>query len=171
MARTRQRMRGACVIAIASFAAVVETADASTTLAISNTPFAPRNLVIVLAGLTFLLLLIHMRGLIRHPMPASRRRIRLANGALMLATTPVTAYALGFVSPAQTRPFTFAWVLVTGMVIIVIFMAMLDIFNNWRLGAKEHREMAGEILGRLPRMADRQRPPNDGEHGDGAASP
>ncbi len=69
----------------------------------------------------------------------------------MMLATPVIAYALGIAVPAQARVWSFAWVTVVGLVVVVIFLAMLDMLNTWRLSVGEHRTIAADVLAKLPR--------------------
>ncbi len=123
-----------------------------TALAMSrDLPFAPTWLVMPLALVTLILLIVHVLGVLKSDMPASRRRIRIANGALMMICTPVAAYALGIAVPAQARVFAFAWVVLTGLVVVILFLAVMDMFNTWRLAMTERRDVAADVLTRLPR--------------------
>jgi protein-S-isoprenylcysteine O-methyltransferase Ste14 len=79
-------------------------------------------------------------------MPDSRRRIRTANGMLMLFTAPLLAYALGFANPAaDQRAFVLSWMLVTGLLIIILLVAMLDIANNYRLMFLQRKALREEL--------------------------
>lgn len=111
--------------------------------------FAPPWLVGIGAIVALGFLVLHVRGLWRAEMPDSRRRIRLANGFLMMAATPLAAYALGWVSFSQTRLFTFAWTAITGMVVVIIFLAVADVLNTWRLALGERRKLAPDLAERI----------------------
>lgn len=114
-------------------------------------PFAPTWLVMPLALVVMLLLIVHVRLLRREAMPASRKRIRMANGVLMMVGTPLIAYAMGVVTPAQARLFPFAWVAVAGVVVVVLFLAVMDMLNTWRLASRERRAISADVLAKLPR--------------------
>lgn len=114
-------------------------------------PIAPVWLVMPLAFVVLLMLITHMWLLRKDDMPASRKRIRIANGTLMMFATPLVAYALGVAVPAQGRTFAFAWVAVTGIVVVVLFLAIMDMLNTWRLSLTERRAITGDVLARLHR--------------------
>ncbi|MFI4881371.1 MAG: hypothetical protein ACIAQU_02175, partial [Phycisphaerales bacterium JB064] len=89
-----------------------------------SAPMAMLTLVAVAAHL------IAMRGA---PMPESRRRIRTANGWLILITVPVLAIAFSVVSPQQPRRFALVWAVAILLLGLVVLMAVLDMGNNLRL--------------------------------------
>ncbi len=70
----------------------------------------------------------------RTHMPASRRRIRTANGLLMLMVAPLLAYALSN-GPGtdQPRPMAVLWLLILAMLVMVVGLALLDALNTLRL--------------------------------------
>jgi hypothetical protein len=108
-------------------------------------PLAPVWLVIPIAILTLLVVAGHVVALEKADMPASRRRIRTVNGLLMMFTIPLAAYAFGIASPARQRLFVMVWVLVIGLVLIVLFLAVVDLLNTWLITLSERREMARQI--------------------------
>ena len=67
-------------------------------------------------------------------MPASRRRIRTANGLLMLIAAPLLAYAVSN-GPGtdQPRPMAVLWLLILSMLVMVVGLAVLDVLNTLRL--------------------------------------
>lgn len=113
--------------------------------------------VIPLAALTMLVVAGHVLWLPSAQMPASRRRIRIVNGLLMLFTLPLAAYALGVADPASDkRGFVLAWMLVTGAVVVVLLVALVDLFNTWRLHRLELRNMIAEIHSKQRAQASRE---------------
>ena len=83
---------------------------------------APWWAVMPMAAVAMLVIASHVLLLGTSDMPASRRRIRAANGLLMMFTLPLAAYALGVADPAaRPRPFLLAWMLVSGLVMIVLW--------------------------------------------------
>ena len=70
----------------------------------------------------------------RAHMPASRRRIRTANGLLMLVVAPLLAYAVSN-GPGtdQPRPMALLWLLILSMLTMVVGLAVLDVLNTLRL--------------------------------------
>jgi hypothetical protein len=66
--------------------------------------------------------------------PASRRRVRLANGWVMLLTMPMAAAGFTLIDSAlQPRLFVKVWILVIGLICISVVLAILDILNTARL--------------------------------------
>ncbi|MBI1189697.1 MAG: hypothetical protein GC200_03325 [Tepidisphaera sp.] len=109
----------------------------------------PSWAVFPLAVLAMLVVAGHVLWLPRAEMPASRRRIRIANGLLMLFALPLAAYALGIADPSNDkRGFVMAWMLVSGMVTIVLLVALVDLANTWRLHRRELRGMILEMRSR-----------------------
>ena len=109
----------------------------------------PAWAVFPLAVLAMLVVAGHVLWLPHADMPASRRRIRIANGLLMLFTLPLAAYALGIADPSSDkRGFVLAWMMVSGMVTIVLLVAMVDLANTWRLHRRELRGMILEMRSR-----------------------
>lgn len=119
------------------------TGDAPVRLAagVSGDPIAPAWLVVPLAILTLLVVAGHALMLWNSDMPATRRRIRLANAFIMMFGTPITAYAFALASPQRKGLFEFVWVLTTGIVLLVLLLAMLDLLNTARLAAGERAQM------------------------------
>jgi hypothetical protein len=108
-------------------------------------PLAPAWFVFPMAFLALLVLAAHVAGLSREEMPDSRRRIRTVNGVLMMFTTPLLAYAFGLADPARPRVFVIVWVLVAGLVTLILFLALSDMLNTWRLNALERRELRRQL--------------------------
>ncbi len=135
-----------------------------TTLAsLSVQPLAPLWFVAPMAATAFLVVAAHLLACLHAEMPPSRRRIRLANGTLMLLTLPVLTYALCFVAPSDGRPFIIAWTMLAGSTTLVMGLAWLDVANNLRLAARERRALGlGDAadLTTLP-LAATTRPAND----------
>jgi hypothetical protein len=87
----------------------------------------------------------HMAGMRGRDMPPSRRRIRTANGVLMLLTVPLTAFAFCAVSPADPRFFVLTWFAVVVMVGLVVAMAMADILNNLWLAHRHAQDLRAHL--------------------------
>jgi protein-S-isoprenylcysteine O-methyltransferase Ste14 len=122
-----------------------------TTLAAGGHALAPWWAVLPLALLTLLVLAGHVLSLARIEMPASRRRIRTANGLVMMLTVPLGAYAVGIADPRQDqRSFVLAWMMVAGLLLVVLLVAGLDIVNTWRLHRREHRDLVRTLAAPAP---------------------
>lgn len=87
--------------------------------------------------------LLAMRGA---DMPESRRRIRTANGWLILVTVPVLVVAFSVVSPQHARQFALIWAVAMVLVCFTILMAFVDMVNNLRI-ARLHRRRLSRTLG------------------------
>ncbi len=68
------------------------------------------------------------------PAPASRKRIRVANGWVMLLTLPLFAAGISFVSAeSQPRLFALVWLGVVGLLVLSITLAVIDALNTARI--------------------------------------
>lgn len=99
-----------------------------------------------LAMLTLLVVAAHLMAMRGAAMPESRRRIRTANGWLILITAPMLAIAFSVVSPQQPRQFALAWAVAMLLLTMVIIMAVVDMVNNMRL-ARLNRQKLRRSLG------------------------
>ncbi len=107
----------------------------------------PMWAVLPLGVVTMLIIARHVMLLQDAPMPASRRRIRTANGLLMMGVTALLVYGLGVMRTGPTaaasinevRAFVTVWSVIAGLMPIVIGLAMLDAMNNVRLHVAERR--------------------------------
>ena len=118
-----------------------------TGLAWTGDALAPWWAVMPLALIALLVLAGHVLSLARIDMPASRRRIRTANGLVMMLVVPMGAYAVGFADPKHDqRSFVLAWMMVAGLLLVVLFVAALDIVNTWRLHRREHRDLVRTVV-------------------------
>lgn len=118
-------------------------------LAATGAPMLPWWVVVPLAGLTMLVVAWHTLRLRDADIPASRRRIRTANGLLMLAFVPVLAFAVGVANPGQPRTFALAWVGVIVLLIVIITLAGLDMLNTLRLYRAAREELARQTRAAL----------------------
>lgn len=101
---------------------------------------APAWLVLPVAGFTLIVVAAHVLLLAKADMPASRKRIRLVSGMLMMLTLPVISYALSIADPvSDQRAFVLSWMLTTGLLVLVVGLAALDMVNTWRLHRAELR--------------------------------
>ena len=127
-------------------------------------PLLPVWLVLVLTVCAMLVVATHVLTMHRTAMPASRRRIRTANGVVMLILAPTLAQAVCFSHPSQTRAFVFTWWLVIALLGLVLLLAGLDITNNLRLYGRERARLRRQAAADLAaNLAGRQQ----GNTGDG----
>lgn len=111
-----------------------------TTLA-QAAPMAPAWVVFPLAGFTLVVVMWHIAGVVRADLEPSRRRIRLANGGVMLALVPLIAYAFGVATTSEPRWFAMSWLLVMGLLGLMIVLAIMDSANTARLHTAERIEL------------------------------
>jgi len=115
----------------------------------SFTPIASLWLVGPLAIITLLLLAGHVHLTARICQPDSRRRIRMANGMLMMMLVPLATFALTLVAPTQQRIFVIAWMLVAGLITIILMLALMDASNTMRLHTTARRELRAMLREQL----------------------
>src|SRR6056297_2948910 len=99
-------------------------------------PIAPTWFVLPLAMIALILqagYLMAIWQLPRDRMPASRRRIRIATGWLIMCAIPLSAYGFGIATPGQPGLFAIVWMAVIGLIAAVLLLAVLDALNTMRL--------------------------------------
>ncbi|MDX2147863.1 MAG: hypothetical protein SFZ23_10105 [Planctomycetota bacterium] len=129
-------------------------------------PLLPVWIMIVLGGVTLLVLAAHLTAMARADMPPSRKRIRTANGLLMMFLTPVIAYAFSVASPGEPRQFVSAFAVVIGGLGLVVILAVLDGFNNVRLYRVQRRQTGREMALAMARERALRRDQRAGSTGD-----
>lgn len=107
---------------------------------------APAWLVVPLAAGIVVLIWMHLSRMSRSEMPESRRRIRSANGLLLLLLPPLMTYALTMVSPQHPLEFVLAWAAVAALLALVVMMAVVDAMNTLRLARRARQELRLEVL-------------------------
>lgn len=89
--------------------------------------------------------------------PASRRRLRVANGWVMLITLPLLAAGVSLLAPEKSpRLFVMTWVVVVLLLTLSILLALADAANTLRLVRDEKRRRAIEFI-KNQYAADRSR--------------
>ncbi|MCB9845388.1 MAG: hypothetical protein H6811_05330 [Phycisphaeraceae bacterium] len=104
------------------------------------------------AALTMVVIATHASALRSSGIPSSRRRIRSANAAVMLLTTPVIAYALAVAN--GPREFLLSWMAVIGLLTIVISLACIDMVNNTRLHRASRRDLRVQLMAARARLRE-----------------
>ena len=98
--------------------------------------------------------------------PASRRRIRVCNGWIMLLTIPLIAAGVSLVSaPQSPRLFTLTWAAVVLLLVLSIALAAADALNTIRIARNDRRRdlielakrNAAERARRTPDVTDHDR--------------
>lgn len=108
-------------------------------------PLAPPWIIVPFAAIALLVLAAHVLLLQHADIAPSRRRIRIANGLVMMFATPIITFAFSFADPAEPRVFTIAWMLVSGLLLIILSLASADVINTWRLWFRERRRLHLEL--------------------------
>lgn len=125
----------------------------------SNTVLHPW-LVLPVAGLMMLVVAAHIGATQERTEPRSRRRIRVANGWVMLLLLPLLGAGFGVINH-QTHPRLFAlvWLGAIGLLLLCILLAVADVVNTMRiaraarerLGVRAALEAAAELRARRER--------------------
>lgn len=109
-------------------------------------PVLPAWAVFPVAFLAMFVLAGHILALWKSEMPASRRRIRMFSSMLMLLATPLIAWATAVLVPeTQPRPWVLAWTAITGLLCIVLLIAIIDMANNYRIAARDRAEARRQL--------------------------
>ena len=85
--------------------------------------------------------------------PARRKRIRTANGLLMMIITALLCFALGVApvvsnpatSPGDTRTFLLVWSVIITLVALMIVLAAMDVAFTARLALSERGRLRREL--------------------------
>ncbi len=110
-----------------------------------------------IAAAVLLVIAAHTLALQRDPdIPPVRRRIRTANGVLMMLTTTLLAYAISIVTPANPNAFALAWLAVVGLLTIIITVALLDAAHTLKLHAQSRRDLRREAARPIPKEDRRE---------------
>lgn len=111
-------------------------------------PVAPGWVVFPIGGFTLVVVVWHLYTILRTD-PASihptRRRIRLANAAVMLLLVPLIAYAFGVATTDSPRLFAIAWLTVMGLLALMVLLAMMDSANTARMHVADRIELRRQV--------------------------
>lgn len=108
---------------------------------LSGTVLSPW-LVLPLGGLMLLIIAGHISATEERTTPPSRRRIRVANGWVMLMLVPLLSAGFGVVSPAaHPRAFALVWLATISLLFVVLTLALMDIANTIRLTIRARRRL------------------------------
>lgn len=126
---------------------------------ITSSPIAPAWLIVPLAAIALLVVAAHVLILNRTPMPASRKRIRIVNGMLMMFTIPLTAMAFSAIAPTQQRLFVMLWMLVVGLIVLILLLAIADLANTWLMHRTERRALRVQLAAARALLAAKKTTP------------
>lgn len=79
-------------------------------------------------------------------MEPRRRRIRMTNAVLMMLVVPFLTYGFGIATPSNQRPFIYVWVVTAALLVMVIFVALIDLLHSWQVHRAELREVRRQVL-------------------------
>lgn len=108
----------------------------------------PGFITLPVAAVAMLTVAVHLLVVERGTRNFVRRRIRMANGWLMLIAIPLVAAGFSYIDPnARPRMFMIVWMTVLGLVFMSIALAVADMINTMLIA----RRAAGEL--RASRLA------------------
>ncbi len=127
--------------------------------------FLPAWAVVPVAGAAVLVLAAHVLAIQQAAMPVRRRRIRTANGLLMMLIASLLAYALGVApvvrnpatNPEQASSFLIVWSAIMSLLTLVIAMAAMDVAFTARLALEGRRRVRDEFRRGLGHGRDEHR--------------
>ncbi len=124
------------------------------------------SISISIASVLAVLIVLYAWFLGRAEVPAPRRKIRRMSLIVMLATLPVLVRALSFINPSiQPTQYVVSWLIVLAAMIILIFLAIFDVFITAHVHAREQeariRRDAPDLFKKLQREMNRKR---EGDH-------
>lgn len=110
----------------------------------TNTVLTPW-LVLPLAGALMLVIAAHIGFVHEHTEDPHRRRIRVANGWVMLVMLALLGAGFGVVSPgALPRLFWIVWAAVIALLLVTVVLAVADVMNTLRLARETRRRLVVE---------------------------
>jgi len=109
---------------------------------VENGVLLPAWLVMPVAAFAMIVVAAHIEVTSAVTEPRSRRRIRLANGWVMLITVPLLASGFSLLNPdSAPRAFALVWTVCVGFVFVSLCLAGMDILNTLRLAARARRRL------------------------------
>jgi hypothetical protein len=108
-------------------------------------PIAPSWVVLPLSLLALFVVAGHWILLGRAEMPRFRKSLRTANGLVMMLAIPVLAFGFGVVSPSNARLFTITWMLASGLLMLVLLLAAVDLIHTNVIARREQERLSIEI--------------------------
>ncbi|TVQ59374.1 MAG: hypothetical protein EA379_11020 [Phycisphaerales bacterium] len=103
----------------------------------------PAWLIMPVALLGMLFIAWYTVAVERSDHPVSRKRIRTANGWVMLLAAPLVGAGFSLVNAeSQPRAFLLVWAAAMLLVLLSVALAIADMFNTMRLARKKREELA-----------------------------
>jgi hypothetical protein len=124
---------------------------------VGSTTILPGWLVLPAAAITMLVVATHVLATHASDLPLRRRRLRIANGLLMMVVTAMLAYALGIAAvverptaqPHDTRNFVIVWLMIVGLLGVVVSLAGADavatVLHGWSIRRELRKEMRAKL--------------------------
>jgi len=98
----------------------------------------PAWFCVPVAALLVAIVALHMRSTARSDHPPSRKRIRFANGILILVNLPLLTAGFSLINPnAHPKPWVLVWVAAMALLACNVGLAILDVVNTLRLTRRE----------------------------------
>jgi len=111
----------------------------------------PVWICVPIAAAMMICLALHARAIARGNHPASRKRIRLANAAVMLVNTPLLAAGFSLInSSTAPRAWLLVWIAAMVLLAFSIGLALLDMLNTVRLARRAARELTQSLVTPTP---------------------
>lgn len=129
--------------------------------------FIPGFITLPLAAIAMITVAAHLLVVERRTRNFVRRRIRIANGWLMLIAIPLIAAGFSYIDPnVRPRMFMIVWLSVLGLVVMSILLAIADIINTMVVVRRAADDVRAARLA-LDRFVDsRGAAPNPAERAD-----
>ncbi|MCA9292997.1 MAG: hypothetical protein KDA20_04205 [Phycisphaerales bacterium] len=106
-------------------------------------PVIPTLVCVPLGMLAMITCAAHLLGPARQAAPASRRRIRQANGFVMLFAIPLLTIGFGVIDPnARPQTWLLTWIAAIALLTMAIGLAFLDVANTMRLHHAARKRLA-----------------------------
>lgn len=113
----------------------------------------PGWVVLPVASITMLVVAAHVLATHAGDLPSRRRRLRTANGVLMMFVTALLAYALGVAGvvtepkaePEEARRFMLVWLSIVGLLGVVVTLAGADAIATVIHGLGVRRSLRAEM--------------------------
>ncbi|RMH23956.1 MAG: hypothetical protein D6693_10440 [Planctomycetota bacterium] len=132
----------------------------------TDSALIPPIVALPVAGLAMLVAAVHLVVTEQKPGDALRRRIRIANGWVMLLAIPLVAAGFSLIDhDRRPRMFVVVWTTIAGLVTISVLLAAADVVNSVILARRSWRDL-NDARARLLRDARRaQAGAADEDHG------
>lgn len=115
--------------------------------ALAANPPLPAIAVVPLALLAMIFIAGHVMAM-NDPtsgVPTSRKRIRSANGVMLMWLVALVTYAISILNPEHTSRFVLTWLTIITVVGLVLILALLDVLNTIRLHSAARRIIREEL--------------------------